>query len=133
MGQCRRRLILKPWLNHCKSLLSQIDPVWDFHQQHIQTIQDWLASQDKFDEEAKGNFEGIENVKLHGMEHKQALQAQSAPPQGKPPSVSINFADLPPDGQLQAAKEAGIQLNPAGVIMQEVQKNAKTAQEKPNA
>ena len=109
-----------------------IDPVWDFHQQHIQTIQDWLASQDKFDEEAKGNFEGIENVKLHGMEHKQALQAQSAPPQGKPPSVSINFADLPPDGQLQAAKEAGIQLNPAGVIMQEVQKNAKTAQEKPN-
>ena len=53
-----------------------IDPVWDFHQQHIQTIQDWLASQDRFDEEAKGNFPGIENVKLHGMQHKQALQAQ---------------------------------------------------------
>jgi len=90
-----------------------IDPVWDFHQQHIQTIQDWLASQDRFDEEAKGNFPGIENVKLHGMAHKQALAAMTPPQaQGKPPSVSINFADLPPDGQIQAAKEAGIQLNP---------------------
>ncbi len=99
-----------------------IDPVWDFHQQHIQTIQDWLASQDRFDEEAKGNFPGIENVKLHGMAHKQALAAAQQPPQGKPPSVSINYADLPPDGQIQAAKEAGIALNPQGVIMQEVQK-----------
>ena len=101
-----------------------IDPVWDMHQQHIQTIQDWLASQDRFDEEAKSNFEGIENVKLHGMEHKQALQAQQSPPQEKPPSVSINFKDLPPDGKLQAAKEAGITLNPAGLVMQEVQKQA---------
>lgn len=110
-----------------------IDPEWDFHQQHIQTIQDWLASQDRRDEEAKGNFEGIENVKLHGMLHKQALQAQQTAPQGKPPSVSINYSDLPPDGQIQAAKEAGIQLNPAGVIMQEVQKQAKPAQEPVNA
>jgi hypothetical protein len=47
--------------------------------------------------------------------------------------VSINYSDLPPDGQIQAAKEAGIQLNPAGVIMQEVQKQAKPAQEPVNA
>ena len=50
------RLILKPWLNRYKSPLLPIDPVWDFHQQHIQTIQDWLASQDKFDEESKGQL-----------------------------------------------------------------------------
>ena len=48
---------------------------------------------------AKGNFEGIENVKLHGMEHKSRLCRLNQPPQGKPPSVSINFADLPHDGQ----------------------------------
>ena len=101
-----------------------IDPVWDFHQQHIQTIQDWLASQDRFDEEAKGNFPGIENVKLHGMAHKQALQAQQTAPQGKPPSVSINYADLPPDGQVQAAAEAGIHVNPIGPIVDKIQKNA---------
>jgi len=89
-----------------------IDSVWDFHQQHIQTIQDWLASQDRFDEEAKGNFEGIENVKLHGMAHKQALAAATQPPAEKPPSVSINYKDLPPDGQVEAAAAAGIKLNP---------------------
>jgi hypothetical protein len=110
-----------------------IDPVWDFHEQHVQTIQDWLASQDRFDEEAKGNFEGIENVKLHGMAHKQVLQAQQQPPASKPPSESINYADLPPDGQIQLAAKAGITLNPAGVIAQEVQKNAPKPQGEPNA
>jgi hypothetical protein len=97
-----------------------IDPVWDFHQQHIQTIQDWLASQDRFDEEAKGNFEGIENVKLHGQAHKDALAAAQAPPQEKPPSVSINYKDLPPDGQVQAAGAAGIKLNPTIMAAQQV-------------
>jgi hypothetical protein len=118
-----------------------IDPVWDFHQQHIQTIQDWLASQDRYDEEAKGNFEGIENVKLHGMAHKQALAQQQAgqQAQNKPPSVSINFADLPPDGQIQAAQEAGIKLNPtimaAQQLAQHAAKNAppKTGAGAPNA
>jgi hypothetical protein len=100
-----------------------IDPIWDYHQQHIQAIQDWLASQDRFDEEAKQNFPGIENVKLHGMAHKQALQAQQTAPQGKPPSVSINYADLPPDGQVQAAAEAGIHVNPIGPIVDKIQKS----------
>jgi hypothetical protein len=109
-----------------------IDPEWDFHQQHIQTIQDWLASQDRFDEEAKGNFEGIENVKLHGMAHKQALQAAQQPPQGKPPSVSINFADLPPDAQIQAAKEAGLTINPTLQAAERVAGHiAKSASSKP--
>ena len=107
-----------------------IDPVWDFHQQHIQTIQDWLASQDRFDEEAKGNFEGIENVKLHGMAHKQALAAAQGPPQEKPPNVSINFKDLPDDGQIQAAAAAGIKLNPtlmaAKNVAEHVAENAKS-------
>lgn len=101
-----------------------VDPEWDFHQQHIQTIQDWLASQDRFDEEAKGHQQGIENVKLHGMAHKQALKAQQQPPQSKPPSESINYADLPPDGKIQMAAHGGIQLNPMGVIAQEVQKSS---------
>lgn len=35
-----------------------------------------------------------------------------APPEQKVPSVSIGFKDLPPDGQVQAAAQAGITLNP---------------------
>lgn len=108
-----------------------IDPVWDFHQQHIETVQDWLASQDRYDEEAKGNFPGIDNVKLHGQAHKDALAAMQQPPQEKPPSESINFADLPPDGQVQMAAKAGIQLNPtimaAQKLSEHVAANAKGA------
>jgi hypothetical protein len=110
-----------------------IDPVWDFHQQHVQTIQDWLASQERFDEEAKGNFAGIENVKLHGMEHKKVLQSQQGPGQQKPPSASINFKDLPPDGKIQLAQEAGISLNPALMMAQQAAEAQKPAMERPNA
>ena len=101
-----------------------IDPVWDYHQEHFQTVKDWLASQDRYDEEAKGNFAGIENVKLHGAAHEAVIQSKQQPPAGKPPSVSINFADLPPDGKVQAAKEAGISLNPALMAAQQVAEHA---------
>lgn len=96
-----------------------IDPDWDFHQFHTEVIQDWLASEQCQQEKERGNLEGIENVKLHGKAHKAALQAQAPPVQGKPPSVSINFADLPPDGKLQAAKEAGITLSPQFMAAQQ--------------
>ncbi len=45
----------------------------------------------------------------------QALQMRAEAAGGgekKPPSVSISFKDLPPDGQAQAAAQAGIQLDP---------------------
>lgn len=44
--------------------------------------------------------------------------AQAQKPQEKPPSVSINYKDLPPEGQIQAAGAAGIQLHPQGVQVQ---------------
>ena len=104
-----------------------IDAEWDNHEAHIQDITDWLASEERYEEEGNGNEEGIENVKLHGEAHKKALAAQQASqpnPNQKPPSLAINFADLPPDGQLQAAAEAGIKLNPAGIVAQEIAKSA---------
>lgn len=97
-----------------------VDFIWDMHAQHKQAVQDWLEGQSRDDEEAKGNQNGIENVKAHGALHDQALKALAAmqPGQQKPPSVSINFKDLPPDGQIQAAAEAGIKLNPAVLAAQ---------------
>jgi hypothetical protein len=65
----------------------------------------------------QANPEGFKNVKLHFSEHKAALaaqQAQNAPqPQMKPvsESISTNFKDLPPEGQVQVAKKLGIQLS----------------------
>ena len=108
-----------------------IDPVWDMHNYHIEVIQDWLASEECQREKEKGNLPGIQNVKLHGQLHKDALAAQAPPPQGKPPSVSINFGDLPPDGQLQAAKEAGITLNPQSLVEAHEQELKTKSQPKP--
>lgn len=58
------------------------------------------------------------DVLLSGDERiKQVLQRQ-AEVQGqeeKPPSRSINFKDLPPAGQVQLAKQAGIDLHPEGI------------------
>lgn len=44
--------------------------------------------------------------------------AKIAPPSPEPdmPSRSISFKDLPPDGQIQLAKQAGIELDAMGVI-----------------
>jgi len=49
------------------------------------------------------------------IERLQKLQQPQGPPPPKPPSESINFKDLPPDGQAQLAEKAGIHLNPAAI------------------
>jgi hypothetical protein len=40
---------------------------------------------------------------------------QSAAPSQEKPGESINFKDLPPDGQIQMAKQAGISLSPQSI------------------
>ena len=47
----------------------------------------------------------------------QALQLLAAKAGGakKPPSESINFKDLPPDGKAQMADQAGIKLAPDAI------------------
>lgn len=44
------------------------------------------------------------------QQQQQAAQAQA--PEQKPPSLSMSFKDLPPEGQVQMAAQAGIQLSP---------------------
>lgn len=48
-----------------------------------------------------------------------------APPEDKPPSESISFKDLPPEGQVQMAAHAGIQLQPDVLHQREAIKQAK--------
>lgn len=63
--------------------------------------------------------------------------APPAPPEEKPPSVSIPYDSLPPDGQLQAAAKAGIQLNPQILVAEKMAKQrdekAKTEFDQANA
>lgn len=48
-----------------------------------------------------------------------AAAAQPAANAPKPPSESINFKDLPPDGKVQLAAKAGLTLHPEGVAAHE--------------
>lgn len=57
-----------------------IDPVFDLHKYHFQIVQNWLQSEERYDQEAAGNMEGIENVRLHGIAHQKLMAQQAAPP-----------------------------------------------------
>lgn len=50
------------------------------------------------------------------------LQAYSPqkPPEQKPPSITINYADLPPDGQVQLAAQIGLHLDPHIIVAEKM-------------
>lgn len=50
----------------------------------------------------------------------QQIAPQQAPEE-KPPSTSISFKDLPPDGQIQLGAKAGLELNPQILIAEKMQ------------
>jgi hypothetical protein len=104
-----------------------IDAEWDFNELHLEEIKDWLASNECYEELQKGNQAGVQNVKLHGDLHKKAIAAQTPPPQQKPPSESINFADLPDAGKIQLAAKGGITLSPQDIQAADLKKQAEQA------
>jgi len=59
--------------------------------------------------------------------------AEMAPPEKNenPPSASISFKDLPPDGKVQLAQQAGIELNPMLLVAMQMNEE-RQAQEKDN-
>jgi hypothetical protein len=59
---------------------------------------------------------GSDQRVAQAIQMKQAAQAGAG---GKPPSESINFKDLPPEGKAQMAKKAGIDLHPEAVAAHE--------------
>lgn len=65
-------------------------------------------------------FKDDERVK----EVMQAMQ-NSKKSEEKPPSESISFKDLPPEGKVQMAKQAGIVLQPGEIEAEEAKKDAK--------
>jgi hypothetical protein len=80
-----------------------------------ETVKDWLNS-------AKGRQIKISNpgwytrVRQYGLQYKQGMQAAqqaaTAPPPVKPMGITANWADLPPDAQVQALLTDQIHANP---------------------
>lgn len=56
--------------------------------------------------------------------------AKIAPkPQEEPPKLSIKYEDLPPDGKVQMAAKAGIELDPSIVVAEEIKKDKEKKEE----
>jgi hypothetical protein len=89
-----------------------INPDVDDSAVHADTCKEFLVSPKgrKMEHGSPEEKAAYQNILLHMKEHLAALPPPA--PTGKPPSVSINYADLPPDGQAQAAAEAGIKVDP---------------------
>lgn len=87
-----------------------VDPIYDFHKYEFQEVQAWLNSEERVEEEKKGNQAGIENVRLHGIEHQAAMVAQMPPPMpvpapapsGGPPKAAGPKPPPPSPGQPSA-------------------------------
>lgn len=86
---------------------------YDDHVLHIKRHNNYRLSVDY--EELKAQNVMVEQVfEAHLNQHLQMMQAatQAQGQQEKPPSTSISFKDLPPDGQIQLAQQAGIEIQP---------------------
>lgn len=57
-----------------------VDPQFDYHQYEYAECQRWLSSEERRKQERNGNLAGIQNVRLHALEHFKFMQA--ANPQG---------------------------------------------------
>jgi hypothetical protein len=84
-----------------------IDPIYDNHAAELLTVTNWINGI-KGQRAKKENPTGFENVRLHGLEHKQALMAQMPPPPPpptgqKPPAP---HAAPPPGGAPPSSKPA---------------------------
>ena len=64
-------------LYHCSI---PVDTEFDNHQMELQTLVDWLNSEDRRrEEEENNNKKGVLNVRLHGLEHKKAIPPPPPP------------------------------------------------------
>jgi hypothetical protein len=90
-----------------------VDADFDMHAVEFAEVQTFVNSPDGQKAKAQNPL-GFANVRLHGLEHKKAMDAQQAeqqsPPEKKLPRETINFKDMPPAGQAQMAAQAGITL-----------------------
>ena len=72
---------------------------------------------------SEADFKKKQAIQQQQMMQQQAVQ-QSGQQQGQPPkgpSETISFKDLPPDGQVQMAAQAGIKLTPQGIMQNQQQ------------
>lgn len=64
-----------------------------------------------------------------GITPEEAQQLQPPQSEEKPPNVTVNYADLPPDGQVQLLAKIGIQADPNIIVAEKMAEQQKTKDE----
>ncbi len=125
-----------------------VDDEWKFEQAQNDVKEGYISPSDylqiaKYDN-AKELSKNAVTYKLNpvmavGITPEEAQQITPPPqPEQKPPSVSVSYADMPPDAQVQLLAQIGIQADPAIIIGEKIkthmdakaQADAKTEQMK---
>jgi len=83
-------------------------------------VKDWVNSE-KGRGVSTSNPQWYQRVRLYGLQYKQQMSQQQEPQKEPPPGVTINFADLPTTGKIQAAAQRGITLTPEDIASVPVQ------------
>lgn len=78
-----------------------IDPDYDNHAAEFETVQDWINSDKGQELKAKAQTDpqaqaGFQNLRLHGLAHKQAMQAAMAAAMPPPPPPPMHKGGMPP-------------------------------------
>ncbi|MGH7443180.1 MAG: hypothetical protein ACREKE_10970, partial [bacterium] len=128
-GQVQNNPTLQPVLQQLAQQLQktppevssvQVDIDFDIHPAELQACADLLNGPDgrRMKHGTANERAAFQNIRLHALEHK----AQIKPPQSdqKPPHVSINYRDLPPEAASEALTQAGIGVPPQTVATERV-------------
>lgn len=100
-----------------------VDADFDYHQPEADKVQEWLSSDQRVQQERQGNTQGIQNVRLHGLEHRKAIPPSA--PATKPPSFSGKIEDQAPAVQAALLAADGIQVSPDQIEEQQGVNDAK--------
>lgn len=115
-----------------------VDDEWKFEQAQNDVEKGYIAPPDYLEIAQYDNSKELSKnavaYKLNpviavGMDPQEA--AQLAPPQKeeKPPSITINYADLPPDAQVQLLSQVGIKADPNIIVGEKMKEHADKQQE----
>jgi hypothetical protein len=105
-----------------------VDPLFDDAESELAEYKRWANSDAGQSARAQQPAQ-FADISAHAAQLQKLITAKAGGDQQKPPSESINFKDLPPDGQAQMAGQAGIKLDPADLeAKQQQDKQEKAAQ-----
>jgi hypothetical protein len=88
---------------------------YDYNQAELDKCIEWLSSTACFEEQQKGNSQGVMNVQLHADLHEAAIKAAAPAPQFKPPNVTLTAQITDPVAIAALLGEAGAQTTPENI------------------